>query len=147
MRWPKPHFLIALVLCATLLAGCTNTSMNNNKSTPVAQDSANDPLTIHKRAIAIDMHADTAQRLLDEQVDLQQELSDGHFDAVRAKSGASNSGGRSDNRYGADSTGSIGKKTSWPVYSAWVGKSTHVELSLSNVLFKSRRAGVAVTPM
>ena len=33
------------------------------------------------------MHADTAQRLLDEQVDLQQELSDGHFDAVRAKAG------------------------------------------------------------
>lgn len=33
------------------------------------------------------MHADTAQRLLDEQVDLQQELRDGHFDAVRAKTG------------------------------------------------------------
>ena len=33
------------------------------------------------------MHADTAQRLLDEQIDLQQELNDGHFDAVRAKSG------------------------------------------------------------
>ena len=33
------------------------------------------------------MHADTAQRLLDENVDIQQELSDGHFDAVRAKAG------------------------------------------------------------
>ena len=33
------------------------------------------------------MHADTAQRLLDEQIDLQQELHDGHFDAVRAKAG------------------------------------------------------------
>ncbi|HEX3186364.1 MAG TPA: dipeptidase [Pyrinomonadaceae bacterium] len=47
----------------------------------------NDPLSIHQRAIAIDMHADTAQRLLDENVDIQQELSDGHFDAVRAKAG------------------------------------------------------------
>jgi len=54
-----------------------NTPANNNL----------DPLAIHYRAIAIDMHADTAQRLLDEHVDLQQQLSDGHFDAVRAKSG------------------------------------------------------------
>ncbi|HEX7772204.1 MAG TPA: dipeptidase, partial [Pyrinomonadaceae bacterium] len=42
---------------------------------------------IHQRAIAIDMHVDTAQRLLDEDVDIQQQLSDGHFDAVRAKAG------------------------------------------------------------
>ena len=33
------------------------------------------------------MHADTTQRLLDENVDLQQQLTDGHFDAVRAKEG------------------------------------------------------------
>ena len=32
-----------------------------------------DPLSIHRRAIAIDMHADTTQRLLDEQVDLSLE--------------------------------------------------------------------------
>lgn len=61
--------------------------MNNNKSTIVAQSSADDPLTIHKRAIAVDMHADTVQRVLDEHVNLQQQLSDGHFDAVRAKVG------------------------------------------------------------
>lgn len=61
--------------------------MNDTKSTTVAQNSANDPLTIHKRAIAVDMHADTVQRVLDEHVDLQQQLSDGHFDAVRAKAG------------------------------------------------------------
>jgi membrane dipeptidase len=48
---------------------------------------SNDPLTIHNRAIAIDMHADTVQRVLDEDVDLQQKLTDGHFDAVRAKTG------------------------------------------------------------
>lgn len=44
-------------------------------------------MSIHRRAIAIDMHADTAQRLLDEDVDIQQQLSDGHFDAVRARTG------------------------------------------------------------
>jgi membrane dipeptidase len=58
-----------------------------NQNTPVTETSPSDPLSIHQRAISIDMHADTAQRLLDEHVDLQHELSDGHFDAVRAKAG------------------------------------------------------------
>lgn len=39
------------------------------------------------RLIAIDMHADTTQRLLDEKVDLTQRLADGHFDSVRAREG------------------------------------------------------------
>ena len=59
----------------------------NNQHSPLTETTNNDPLSIHQRAIAIDMHADTAQRLLDEDVDLQQELGDGHFDAVRAKAG------------------------------------------------------------
>jgi membrane dipeptidase len=59
----------------------------NNQSSPLTDTTNNNPISIHQRAIAVDMHADTAQRLLDEQVDLQQELSDGHFDAVRAKAG------------------------------------------------------------
>ncbi|HKR15005.1 MAG TPA: dipeptidase [Pyrinomonadaceae bacterium] len=59
----------------------------NNQITTLSETPNSDPVSIHQRAIAIDMHADTAQRLLDEQVDLQQELSDGHFDAVRAKAG------------------------------------------------------------
>lgn len=33
------------------------------------------------------MHADTVQRVLDEHVDIELQLSDGHFDAVRAKTG------------------------------------------------------------
>jgi len=33
------------------------------------------------------MHADTAQRLVDENVDLQNRLPDGQFDAVRAREG------------------------------------------------------------
>jgi membrane dipeptidase len=48
---------------------------------------ANDPLSIHRRAITVDMHADTTQRLIDERVDLEQRLPDGHFDAVRAREG------------------------------------------------------------
>jgi len=61
--------------------------MNETNLNASATESS-DPLAIHQRAIAIDMHADTAQRLLDEHVDLQQQLSDGHFDAVRAKAGS-----------------------------------------------------------
>jgi membrane dipeptidase len=61
--------------------------MKDEKSTTVAQSSTQDPLSIHKGAIAIDMHADTVQRVLDEDVNLQDQLSDGHFDAVRAKAG------------------------------------------------------------
>jgi membrane dipeptidase len=48
------------------------------------------PQSIHQRTIAIDMHVDTVQRILDEQVDLARQLQDGHFDAVRAKAGGLN---------------------------------------------------------
>ncbi len=58
-----------------------------NQNTSVTETSAVDPMSIHQRAIAIDMHVDTAQRLLDEDVDIQQQLSDGHFDAIRARDG------------------------------------------------------------
>jgi len=61
------------------------TQQTPNQSQPT--ESNNDPLAIHYRAIAIDMHADTVQRVLDENVDLQKQLSDGHLDAVRAKAG------------------------------------------------------------
>jgi membrane dipeptidase len=64
----------------------------NNTSAPKPSASqtkfkSDDPLAIHQRAIAIDMHADTTQRLLDEKVDLAQRLRDGHFDSVRAHEG------------------------------------------------------------
>lgn len=62
--------------------------MNNDKSqSAVSTTEITDPLTIHRKAIVIDMHADTTQRMLDESVDLDQRLPDGHFDAVRAKEG------------------------------------------------------------
>ena len=35
----------------------------------------------------IDMHVDTVQRMLDEQVDLSRQLTDGHFDTIRARTG------------------------------------------------------------
>src|SRR5690349_8986638 len=69
----------------------TSTERDKSKSTMTISSettaAANDPLSIHRRAIVVDMHADTAQRLVDENVDLEQRLSDGHFDAVRAKEG------------------------------------------------------------
>jgi membrane dipeptidase len=83
-------------LLVTFAANCRDTSktenlksnssnqMTNSTTTPAA---ANDPLAIHRRAITVDMHADTTQRLVDENVDLEQRLADGHFDAVRAKEG------------------------------------------------------------
>ena len=48
---------------------------------------ANDPLSIHRRAITVDMHADTVQRIIDEHLDINQQLADGHLDAVRAREG------------------------------------------------------------
>ncbi|HKR23097.1 MAG TPA: membrane dipeptidase, partial [Pyrinomonadaceae bacterium] len=80
--------VITLLLALTFPACRPESTMNQNNQTPTLSETPNtDPVSIHQRAIAIDMHADTAQRLLDEQVDLQQELSDGHFDAVRARAG------------------------------------------------------------
>jgi membrane dipeptidase len=61
----------------------TETQPNQN----VVNEERNDPIAIHRRAIAIDMHADTPQRLLDELVNLQERLKDGHFDSVRAREG------------------------------------------------------------
>src|ERR1043165_6016813 len=85
MRSLKTYFLITFFLAVAILAGCQNNQMNQEKTTPVAHAAADDPLSIHKRAIAVDMHADTVQRVVDEHVDLQHQLADGQLDAVRAK--------------------------------------------------------------
>ena len=52
-----------------------------------ANSSGPDAMSIHRRAIIVDMHADTTQRLVDENADLNQGLRDGHLDAVRAQEG------------------------------------------------------------
>lgn len=80
---------LVFILCLLMVPACKfDQKMNQTNQRSQSTETTNsNPLSIHQRAIAIDMHADTAQRLLDEQVDLQQELGDGHFDAVRAKAG------------------------------------------------------------
>jgi membrane dipeptidase len=82
---------LVLTVAILLLSISTNCRMSQKTETTsvVDRDAAqkNDPLIIHKVAIAIDMHADTTQRLLDEQIDISRRLSDGHFDNVRAREG------------------------------------------------------------
>ena len=77
--------LVLLILVVVLHTDCRMTEKTETSTTAPPQ--ASDVNTIHRRAIAIDMHADTPQRLLDEQVDLSQRLTDGHFDSVRAREG------------------------------------------------------------
>ena len=100
-RFPAPgstqalfvHPIRCLILLVLILLSvpATNCRMieKTETQTPTTQPntSANDAAAIHRRAIAIDMHADTPQRLLDERVDLAQRLPDGHFDSVRAREG------------------------------------------------------------
>jgi membrane dipeptidase len=67
-------------------------SQQNEQPTPTQTAApeamaARDPLTIHHRAILVDMHADTVQRMIDEDADINQLLPDGHLDAVRAREG------------------------------------------------------------
>ncbi len=80
--------LLGLILLLLLSIDCRMTEQNE-PSTPTTQADNNpaDPVAIHRRAIAIDMHADTTQRMLDEKVDLTRRLSAGHFDSVRAREG------------------------------------------------------------
>jgi membrane dipeptidase len=56
-----------------------------------ARDSAtennDDPASIHRRAVAIDMHADTVQFIVDEGADINRRLTTTHLDAVRMREG------------------------------------------------------------
>lgn len=82
---------VALFSLCLLLSGCRMPQTSEQKNMPAQTSSTSnkesDALSIHRRAIAIDMHADTTQRLVDENIDLSQRLSDGHLDAVRMKEG------------------------------------------------------------
>ena len=60
---------------------------DNRQNTPTNTSVNSDPIAIHQRAIAIDMHVDTVQRMLDEHVDVLARLRDGHFDTPRARDG------------------------------------------------------------
>ncbi len=64
------------------------TSQNENTTTPPRPDNGPTSISsIHQRAIVVDMHADTTQRLVDEDVNLMDRLADGHFDSIRAREG------------------------------------------------------------
>jgi len=93
-------FACALAAAALFLVNCRvaqqteikklpESSSNNNASTgnAAAAATASDPAAIHRRAIVIDMHADTSQRMVDENLDINVRLADGHLDAVRMKDG------------------------------------------------------------
>lgn len=83
-----PAVLVSFFL---LFANCRMQQISKTKARGSDQEasssSSGDSLAIHRRAIAIDMHADTTQRLVDEGLDLSQRLADGHLDAVRMKEG------------------------------------------------------------
>jgi membrane dipeptidase len=89
--WPSLSQQLLLLGLLAFLSFATNCRMTKNPepaATPTSQNSSSDdPITVHQRAIAIDMHADTTQRMVDENVDLMQRLADGHFDSVRAREG------------------------------------------------------------
>lgn len=65
----------------------TQNTQNPSASNQPTTNNASDPLDVHRRAIAIDMHADTTQRLVDEQLDISRRLNDGQFDTERAREG------------------------------------------------------------
>jgi membrane dipeptidase len=80
--------LVATVPILILTNSCRMSQKSENRIEPgPLKPSQLDAQTIHRRAIAIDMHADTVQRMLDEQVDISQRLPEGHFDSVRAREG------------------------------------------------------------
>jgi membrane dipeptidase len=88
--WYLPRYLVLLVpiLLSILTIDCRMTDKTDKSpSTPRENSKLDNAIVIHRRAIAIDMHADTTQRLVDEKVDLQERLPDGHFDSVRAREG------------------------------------------------------------
>jgi membrane dipeptidase len=84
--------LFAVLLLSLISNNCRMSEQTKNTqaaASPVntSANNANDPLSIHRRAIAIDMHADTTQRMVDEHLDINQRLADGQLDAVRMREG------------------------------------------------------------
>ena len=77
----------ALIAFSLLFNNCRMMEKSESPGTPAPSNAASDPLSIHRRAISIDMHADTTQRLVDEGLDIEGRLGDGHLDAVRMKEG------------------------------------------------------------
>lgn len=86
----------AAALLILLLLNCRTTSEKRNaqmndsnldRANPTAKSDEEDTLSIHRRAILIDMHADTVQFILDEGADVNRRLSTTHLDAERMREG------------------------------------------------------------
>ncbi len=85
-------FFFVVLFLSLLFSNCRMSEQTQNTQTPTSSNSgqsnnASDSLSIHRRAIAIDMHADTTQRMVDERLDINQRLADGQLDAVRMREG------------------------------------------------------------
>jgi membrane dipeptidase len=81
--------LAGSTLILILSANCRMTQPTQPRPTASPQEisTENDPLSMHRQAIVIDLHTDTTQRLVDEHLNLGRRLGDGHFDSVRAIEG------------------------------------------------------------
>jgi membrane dipeptidase len=80
-------FLLSLVFNNCRMTEQTQNTQATNSPTNTANNNSSDPLSIHRRAISIDMHADTTQRMVDERLDISRRLDDGQLDAVRMREG------------------------------------------------------------
>lgn len=76
----------AALLLASALPLAAQTAAPATAKTPVKKTST-DPLTVHNNAIVIDTHADTTQRLVDENYDLADPLNGGNLNFESAKKG------------------------------------------------------------
>ncbi len=79
--------LVALLSCQAARMPEKNGQVNTPPANATDTTNNNEPLHIHRRAILVDMHADTVQRMIDEGTDINHRLTDGHLDAVRAQAG------------------------------------------------------------
>ena len=84
----------ALALSLLLALGCRHAQEGKLKTDePAAPKQAatspggDDPATIHRRAVAVDMHADTVQFIVDEGADINERLATTHLDAPRMREG------------------------------------------------------------
>ncbi|HEX8176117.1 MAG TPA: dipeptidase [Pyrinomonadaceae bacterium] len=77
--------LATLLVISFVSNNCRMLEKNQNTGNSAAKQT--DAASVTRRAISIDMHADTTQRMLDEGVDINNRLADGHFDAVRMREG------------------------------------------------------------
>ena len=76
--------MLPTLILATLLTNSMTTDTKIDASSDALLQKAHE---IHRKAIVIDLHADTPGRLLDEHIDWSKRLPDGHVDIPRMKEG------------------------------------------------------------